>query len=408
MHRTPHARPLPTLIGIALLVLAVAPAALAAQGTRAAPDPPPGVLGTPVASDSAPSDTAAERAGGAEGAEANGTVPDLERPAEEAPGELALLGAPASVGDSGDAGPTDAGEEGGAAVVDRDRMIARLFGYSGALRATIVTMDGVAALEALGPGPSSAWVPIFAGVGPALLGEPVRTQSTPAPPRPGIYLLEDSREGLASPSAVPLAVITTTPFDLKRGGYLNGYHIGRYPLEGSDRSDRYAPPAGFIEVTQENQDFQVSEHFRLRQFLTKDQGSVWPKYLALDLRLIDKLELVLQELSAMGVRADAMHVMSGFRTPQYNGPGGDGRATLSRHTYGDAADVWVDSDGDGYMDDLNGDGRVDIQDARVMMRAVERVEQRYPELVGGAGVYVATSAHGPFIHIDVRGSQARW
>ena len=207
---------------------------------------------------------------------------------------------------------------------------------------------------------------------------------------------------------LPLAVITSVPFERKRGGYLNGYHIGRYSTEGSGRTDAYAPPEGFIEVTRENQDFQISEHFRLRQFITKDQGSIWPKYVALDLRLIDKLELVLQELNAMGVRADAMHVMSGFRTPQYNGPGGNGRASLSRHTYGDAADVWVDSDGNGFMDDLNGDGRSDLDDARVMMRAVERVEARYPELIGGAGVYVANSAHGPFIHIDVRGRRARW
>ena len=52
---------------------------------------------------------------------------------------------------------------------------------------------------------------------------------------------------------------------------------------------RYAAPAGFIEVTPENQNFQVSEHFRLKQFLTKDQHNVWPKYLPLDPLLVDKL-----------------------------------------------------------------------------------------------------------------------
>lgn len=207
---------------------------------------------------------------------------------------------------------------------------------------------------------------------------------------------------------LPLTILTPVPASARRDGVLNGYHIGRYPAEGSGRTDRYAPPTAFIEVTPENQDLHVSDHFRLRHFLTKDQFEVWPKYLVLDLRLIDKLELVLQELNAMGVRADRMHVMSGFRTPQYNGPGEGGRARLSRHTYGDAADVWVDSDGDGYMDDLNGDGRADLEDVTVMLRAVERVEERYPELVGGAGLYVATDAHGPFIHIDARGVHSRW
>ena len=76
--------------------------------------------------------------------------------------------------------------------------------------------------------------------------------------------------------------------------------------------------------------------------------------------------------------------------------------------YGDAADVFVDNDGDGRMDDLNGDGRVDTRDAAVILAAVERIERAYPELAGGVGVYRATSAHGPFAHVDVRGHRARW
>jgi uncharacterized protein YcbK (DUF882 family) len=28
--------------------------------------------------------------------------------------------------------------------------------------------------------------------------------------------------------------------------------------------------------------------------------------------------------------------------------------------------------------------------------------------VGGIGIYPATSAHGPFVHIDARGTRARW
>ena len=40
--------------------------------------------------------------------------------------------------------------------------------------------------------------------------------------------------------------------------------------------------------------------------------------------------------------------------------------------------------------------------------AVERVERRYPDLIGGAGVYPDNGAHGPFIHIDARGYRSRW
>lgn len=102
--------------------------------------------------------------------------------------------------------------------------------------------------------------------------------------------------------------------------------------------------------------------------------------------------------------------MSGFRTPQYNAGGGDptGRADLSRHMYGDAADIYIDDDGNGQMDDLNHDGRIDINDARVILAAVNRVERAHPDLVGGCGVYAGSAAHGPFTHIDTRGYPARW
>src|SRR5439155_976496 len=87
----------------------------------------------------------------------------------------------------------------------------------------------------------------------------------------------------------------------------------------------------------------VSEHFTLRDFLTHDQPNVWPKYLVLQIKLIDKLELVLVDLEAHGVDISGVRVMSGFRTPQYNVGGGNtaGRAELSRHMYGDAADIFI-------------------------------------------------------------------
>jgi hypothetical protein len=75
--------------------------------------------------------------------------------------------------------------------------------------------------------------------------------------------------------------------------------------------------------------------------------------------------------------------------------------------YGDAMDWFVDNDGDGRMDDLNGDGRVDIEDAD-HARAAERVERRYPHLVGGIGHLPPTSAHAGFVHLDTRGYRARW
>jgi hypothetical protein len=124
-----------------------------------------------------------------------------------------------------------------------------------------------------------------------------------------------------------------------------------------------------IEVTQDNAGTPLSEHFQMRDFLTHDQGAVWPKALVIRPKLVDKLELISQELARRGL-PNKLHVMSGFRTPQYNAlevhPGG--RARLSRHMYGDASDVFVDADGNGEMDDLNGDGKVTIADARVLFQ----------------------------------------
>jgi hypothetical protein len=77
--------------------------------------------------------------------------------------------------------------------------------------------------------------------------------------------------------------------------------------------------------------------------------------------------------------------------------------------YGDAIDFYIDNDRDGRMDDLNGDGRVDLADLRIVVQAAERVERRFPELVGGIGVYPPRrGAHSGFIHIDARGTRARW
>jgi len=62
------------------------------------------------------------------------------------------------------------------------------------------------------------------------------------------------------------------------------------------------------------------------------------------------------------------------------------------------------------MDDLNGDGRVDLQDAGVLYEIVDDLYGRpwYAPLIGGLARYRTTSAHGPFVHVDVRGSRARW
>jgi len=250
--------------------------------------------------------------------------------------------------------------------------------------------------------------PHFAGVvggGGALAEQDI------APAKPGIYKLAIEL-GKARRPIADLKLVTLVPFAEKKKERIGLYYLGSWPYEsgGTPRSKSYANPAGFIEVTRENKDTPVSQHFKMGQFLTKDQFDVWPKYLLLDEKLLDKLELAIQELKADGVRVDHVHVMSGFRTPRYNKGGGNtgGRANLSRHMYGDGADVYVDNDRNGAPDDITGDGRVDTADAERFARAVEKVEAKQPALVGGIGIYKACCGHGPFTHVDTRGYRARW
>lgn len=227
----------------------------------------------------------------------------------------------------------------------------------------------------------------------------------------GVFRAVANTGGTRGARIASLRVLPIIPFAFKQDGWVGMYRMGFWPGEQrAARSRAYENPTGFIEVTPQNLDLRVSEHFRLGQFVTKDQFTTWPKFVVLREALLDKLELVIEELGNMGYAVGHLQVMSGFRHPFYNaqGVGKGGRARESRHMFGDAADVFVDNDGDGMLDDLDGDGRVTVYDIDLIILAVERVERQHPELTGGMGRYHGTNAHGPFVHIDVRGTAARW
>ena len=214
---------------------------------------------------------------------------------------------------------------------------------------------------------------------------------------------------VAANGSVPFALVVLRGFGEKKGDVLNGYRLGRWPSERWMMGRKYWNPDGFIEVTPANVELPLSAHFTLGEFLTHDQRDVWPKYVVLQEQLIDKLELVLADLASHGVPTDHVRVLSGFRAPYYNDRiVGEGAARASRHQYGDAADVIVDANRDGRMDDLNRDGTLDLRDTQLILKSVERVEKQYPSLVGGLGLYHQMGPSGPFAHVDVRGTHARW
>jgi uncharacterized protein YcbK (DUF882 family) len=62
------------------------------------------------------------------------------------------------------------------------------------------------------------------------------------------------------------------------------------------------------------------------------------------------------------------------------------------------------------MADLNRDGAVDTADAKLLYDEIETLLEKpgHRALQGGMGFYPATAAHPPFVHVDVRGTAARW
>ena len=190
--------------------------------------------------------------------------------------------------------------------------------------------------------------------------------------------------------------------------HLNGYRIGEYPAEPYRGQENYRAPEYFVEVVPGIEDLPLSPHFRLGQFLCKQEAGEGPAYLVVSERLVIKLEHILEAANERGWKADTFTVMSGYRTPAYNA--GLGNGEHSRHIYGGAADIYIDSDGDGVMDDLNGDGRQDRRDAAALYDLVESMAASGNAAwqVGGLGEYGPNPYHGAFVHVDERGWRARW
>lgn len=226
-----------------------------------------------------------------------------------------------------------------------------------------------------------------------------------APSTKGHYPLRIVQRPSGRTMTLNAFVMVPTPPTAKE---VNGYRLGSYPAKPLRGLPLYLPPQGFVEVTEANRDVKVAPHFTLGQFLCK-QGSGFPKYVALRERLLLKLERVLEGVNDAGFPAETFFVMSGYRTPAYNQAIHNG--PYSRHIYGDAADIFIDQNGDGLMDDLNRNGRSDLGDAIVLRDLVEGLykETSFREaFTGGLGLYNSTHAHGPYVHVDTRGFVARW
>jgi hypothetical protein len=251
-------------------------------------------------------------------------------------------------------------------------------------------------LSVLGPNTHSGWV-----ASGGELTEAAGVTCWVAPMEPGQYPLLCSN-GAAVRRINAFVMVPYAELDSR--GYLRGAHIGRYPAT-SPSFPNFTKPRGFIEVTPDNIDVRVSDRYTVRDFMPRN-GDGWPKYIVLREELLVKLEMFTDMVNDAGYACDRLTIFSGYRSPFYNRRNRSGRN--SAHVYGGAADLFVDGNGDGHMDDLNGDGSVDRRDAQVLVGLVDRLEALHPEVVGGCGWYRRRATRGPFIHVDVRGVRSRW
>ena len=205
---------------------------------------------------------------------------------------------------------------------------------------------------------------------------------------------------MANDGVYDLSVFVMTPSSkIDSRGYIGKFRMGTYPKD---------TPRGFIRLREADMKMPVSPSFTVGQFICKQQPGLWPKYLLVSGENLTRLETLLASLKEEGLTdADTLFVMSGWRSPFYNTA--IGSAKLSRHMYGDAADVYIDhAPRDGVMDDINGDGKVTKADANFMYDYSEELFDEEDVVSGGLGSYKANAVHGPFVHVDARGRPARW
>lgn len=220
------------------------------------------------------------------------------------------------------------------------------------------------------------------------------------PVRHGIYTLSagDSLNVQQWSVLVPLGSAQV------RTATINSFPLGFY---GDGNTRDHLPDRGFIELWPDDYNTRVSTHLTFADLLCHTEGS-WPQYMVLDMRLVHKMEMVLEGVREHYPEARVIHCISGFRTPAYNEAIGN-ETGFSLHLYGAAADIWIESwPANGLIDDLDRNKRIDVYDGDVIVAAARALEATGQVAVGGASAYRWIPTHGPFVHIDTRGSAAVW
>jgi len=202
-----------------------------------------------------------------------------------------------------------------------------------------------------------------------------------------------------------LNLFVLTPVSQIEGGAINGFKMGTYPPPLGE-GGKYERPRGLIEITKENFQTQLSPHFKLSQFTSLRRGK--QEYIVIREVLLLKLEYLLKEINNAGIPARTIRIRKAYLTPEKNAL--KGNAIYSRHIYGDAAQIIIDENNDGIMDDVNGDGKTDMKDARWLFELIDKLSGRkdYQRFEGGLAHYKLNKKFGGYVYIDARGNKVRY
>lgn len=234
----------------------------------------------------------------------------------------------------------------------------------------------------------------------------------------------EKRSGPRLQATGQVALLPALVYDRAGDGTIGGTIIGIYPNEHDQSApgpvrrnpESYAPPSSFYRIDEETAMMPLSAHATLARLNPEVLAGVAdaPRFVAMSLDVVNLWEALVEVVAEDNRNPGALVVLRGYVSPnerQRLERMGINLALYSRFQYGDAIAVIYDVNKDNRMDDLDGDGAVDIRDAEVLAQWAERAFRK-AGLAGGIGI--AASFEGPnhigtpFVHLDTRGWSVQW
>jgi hypothetical protein len=190
-----------------------------------------------------------------------------------------------------------------------------------------------------------------------------------------------------------IAQLATVPFSQLDSGYLaHAGIVGKWRKELA-RKTWYAVEGEqgllFVVARMRIQDFMAHDPFAKSLDVAVQEAD--QTYFSIDKRVLHKLLDLLIWMQAQGYDTEQVRINYGFRHPSLNVRAGG--APKSRHQWGEAIDLLIG--------DIDRNGVMDAEDKQPLL---EILETKIIGNEGGVGRYPGSQV----IHIDVRGTKARW